>query len=171
MVGPLGLPDGAVAALVALSVTLALPCFLYGAWIMIDAEAVTWDVLTHHLKFIFTGLALTTVPLVFWMAPRLFGWWGYPGQLGGYAIVHAFLGLQAYALLAFGFTGIVRIFRAKWEHDLYHDYDEDVLLDEIGDENMKFWRRRLRVGVFGYTLFWILAWITGLSRFVIIYVL
>jgi len=36
---------------------------------------------------------------------------------------------------------------------------------------MKFWRRRLRVGVFGYTLFWILAWITGLSRFVIIYVL
>jgi hypothetical protein len=104
------------------------------------------------------------------MVPRLFGLWGYEGQLGGYAIVHAFLGVQAYAMLVFGFTGIVRIFRAKWEHDLYHDYDEDVLLDEIGDENMRFWRRRLRVGVFGYTLFWILAWITGLSRFVIIYV-
>jgi len=108
MVGPLGLSDGTVAALVALAVTLALPCFLYGAWIMIDAEAVTWDVLTHHLKFIVTGLVLTTVPLVFWMVPRLFGLWGYEGQLGGYAIVHAFLGVQAYAMLVFGFTGIVR---------------------------------------------------------------
>jgi len=171
MAGPLGLPDAVVASLVALAVTLALPCFLYGAWIMIDAEAVTWDVLTHHLKFILAGLALTTVPLALWMVPRLFGLGGYPGQLGGYAIVHAFLGVQAYAMLLFGFTGIVRIFRAKWKHDLYHDYDEDVLLDEIGDENMKFWRRRLRIGVFGYTLFWILAWLTGLSRFVLIYVL
>jgi hypothetical protein len=165
------LSDGTVATGVALAVTVALPCFLYGAWIMIDAEAVTWGVLTYHLKFIVTGLTLTTVPLVFWMVPRLFGLWGHPGQFGGYAAVHAFLGLTAYAFLIFAFTGIVRIIRAKWEHDLYHDYDEDVLLDEIGSERMSHWRSRLRVGVFGYTFFWLLAWLTGLSRFAIIYVL
>jgi hypothetical protein len=165
------LPDASVAALVAVAVTLALPCFLYGAWIMLDTEEVTWGVLTYHLKFIFTGLTLTTVPLVFWMAPRLFGWWGYPGQLGGYAILHAVLGLQAYAMLVFAGTGIVRIFRAKWEHNLYHDYDQDVLLSEIGGERMDHWRTRLRIGVFGYTFFWILAWLTGLSRFVARYLL
>jgi hypothetical protein len=130
---------------------------------MIDAERVTWDVLTYHLRFIVTGLALTTVPLVTWMAPRLFD------QFGGLAAVHAFLGLQAYAMLAFGFTGIVRIFRAKYEHDLYTEYDEDVLLDEIGDDDMKFWRRRLRVGVFGYVLFWILAYLVGVSRYALRY--
>jgi hypothetical protein len=164
------LSDGSVAAVVALAVTLALPLFLYGAWIMIDAEAVTWGVLTHHLKFIVTGLTLTTVPLVVWMVPRLFGLFGYSGQFGGIAAVHGFLGLTAYAFLLFGFTGIVRIFRAKWEHDLYYDYDEDVLLDEIGSDRMSHWRSRLRVGVFGYTFFWILAWLTGLGRFVTIYV-
>ena len=163
--------DAVVATVVAVAVTCALPCFLYGAWIMIDAERKTWDVLVYHLKFILTGLTLTTVPLVFWMIPRLFGLWGYPGQFGGLAAVHGFLGLTAYAFLLFGFTGIVRIFRAKWEHDLYHDYDEDVLLDEIGSERMSHWRSRLRVGVFGYTFFWFLAWLTGLSRFAIIYVL
>jgi hypothetical protein len=164
------LPDATVAAGVALAVTAALPCFLYGAWIMIDAEAVTWGVLTYHLKFIVTGLTLTTVPLVFWMAPRLFGLGGHSGQFGGYAVIHAFFGLTAYAFLVFGFTGIVRIFRAKYEHDLYHDYDEDILLTEIGDD-LSHWRSRLRVGVFGYTFFWILAWVTGLSRFVILHVL
>lgn len=165
------LPDATVAALTAVAVSAALPLFLYGAWIMIDAEAVTWGVLTHHLKFILTGLTLTTVPMVFWMIPRLFGLAGQPGQFGGLATVHAFLGLTAYAFLLFGFTGIVRIFRAKWEHDLYHDYDEDVLLEEIGSERMSHWRSRLRLGVFGYTFFWIGAWLTGLGRFVIIYVL
>lgn len=165
------LPDATVAALTALAVSAALPLFLYGAWIMIDAEAVTWGVLTHHLKFILTGLTLTTVPMVGWMIPRLFGLWGHPGQFGGFSTVHAFLGLTAYAFLVFGFTGIVRIFRAKWEHDLYHDYDEDVLLEEIGSERMSHWRSRLRVGVFGYTFFWILAWLTGLARFGLIYLL
>jgi hypothetical protein len=155
-----GLSDGQIATLVAGAVTLSFPLFLYGAWIMIEAEAVTWDVLTYHLTFIVTGLTLTTVPLVFWMAPRLFE------QLSGITALHAFLGLQAYAMLAFGATGIVRIFRAKWEHDLYHDYDEDVLLDEIGDENMRFWRRRLRIGVFGYVIFWLLAYIVGVGRYV-----
>ncbi|WP_254537615.1 DUF7321 family protein [Halomarina litorea] len=155
-----GLSDGQIATLVAGAVTLSFPLFLYGAWIMIDAEEVTWDVLTYHLKFIVTGLTLTTVPVVFWMAPRLFD------QLSGLAAIHAFFGLQAYAMLGFGGTGIVRIFRAKWEHDLYHDYDEDVLLDEIGDENMRFWRRRLRVGVFGYVFFWLLAYVIGIGRYV-----
>jgi hypothetical protein len=159
----LGLSEGATATVVVLAVTLSFPCFLYGAWIMIDAENVTWGVLTHHLKFILTGLTLTTVPMVTWMIPRL------TQQLSGAAALHAFLGLQAYAMLAFGGTGIVRIFRAKWEHDLYHDYDEDVLLDEIGSERMQFWRRRLRIGVFGYTFFWILAYLVGVVRYFLKY--
>ena len=159
----LGLSEGALATLVVLAVTLSFPCFLYGAWIMIDAEAVTWGVLTYHLKFILTGLALTTIPMVTRMIPRL------AQQLSGAAALHAFLGLQAYAMLLFGGTGIVRIFRAKWRHDLYHDYDEDVLLDEIGSERMQFWRRRLRIGVFGYTFFWILAYLVGLARYFIKY--
>lgn len=163
--------EGLVATAVALSVTVSLPCFLYGAWIMIDAEQVTWGVLTYHLKFILTGLVLTTIPLVGWMIPRLFGLWGLQAQLAGFTSVHAFFGLTAYAFLLFGFTGIVRIFRAKWEHDLYHDYDEDVLLSEIGSDRMDHWRSRLRVGVFGYTLFWIIAWVTGLTRYVGRYVL
>ena len=158
-----GLDDATVATIVAIAVTASFPCFLYGAWIMIDAEAVTWDVLTYHLKFIVTGLALTTVPLLVWMLPRLFQ------QLGGVSALHAFLGLQAYAMLAFGFTGIVRIFRAKREHDLYHDYDEDVLLDEIGSDRMDHWRSRLRIGVFGYVIFWLLAYVVGIARYALRY--
>jgi hypothetical protein len=158
-----GLDDATVATIVAIAVTASFPCFLYGAWIMIDAEAVTWDVLTYHLKFIVTGLALTTVPLLVWMLPRLFQ------QLGGASALHAFLGLQAYAMLAFGFTGIVRIFRAKREHDLYHDYDEDVLLDEIGSDRMDHWRSRLRIGVFGYVIFWLLAYVVGIARYALRY--
>ncbi|MFQ3317980.1 MAG: hypothetical protein ACI8UR_001428 [Natronomonas sp.] len=156
-------PDAQVATVVLLSVAASFPCFLYGAWIMIDNEKITWGILTYHLKFILAGLTLTTGPLLFWMAPRLLE------QLGGFAAVHAFFGLQAYAFLAFGFTGIVRIFRAKYEHDLYTEYDEDVLLDEIGDENMTFWRRRLRIGVFGYTACWIVTFLTGFARYVALY--
>lgn len=159
----LGLADATVATVVAALVTVSFPCFLYGAWIMIDAEAVTWSVLTYHLKFIFAGLALTTIPLVFWMLPRLFE------QIGGASALHAFLGVQAYAMLAFGFTGIVRIFRAKREYNLYHDYDEDVLLTEIGSERMDHWRNRLRIGVFGYVIFWLLAYIVGIARYVLEY--
>jgi hypothetical protein len=99
------------------------------------------------------------------MIPRLFE------QFSGAALVHAFLGLQAYAMLAFAGTGIVRIFRAKRRHDLYHDYDEDVLLEEIGSENMDHWRSRLRIGVFGYVLFWLLAYSVGLLRYLTMYVL
>lgn len=161
----IGLDDAVIATLVAASVSLSFPLLLYGAWIMLDADRVTWSVLVYHLKFILTGLALTTVPLVGWMIPRLFE------QLNGFAALHAFLGLQAYALLTFGGTGIVRIFRAKRRHDLYHDYDEEVLLDEVGGENMRFWRRRLRIGVFGYTLFWVLAYLVGMARYVTKYLL
>jgi len=164
-----GLSEGAVATVVLLAVALSFPCFLYGAWIVLDNDPVTWSVLTHHLTFILTGLALTTIPLLVWMVPRLFGLGGYSSQFKGFAVLHAFLGAQAYAMLAVGFTGIVRIFRAKYEHDLYHDYDEDVLLDEIGGDRMDHWRSRLRIGVFGYTFFWILAFLTGAARYVVRY--
>ncbi|MCU4800148.1 hypothetical protein OB920_07175 [Halobacteria archaeon HArc-gm2] len=159
-----GLSPAAISTVVLVAVTLSLPCFLYGAYYIIETEPVTWGVLMHHLKFVVTGLVLTTVPLLFWMAPRL------PDQFGGLSALHAVLGLQAYALLAFGFTGIVRIFRAKFEHDLYEEYDEDVLLDEIGGPTMSHWRSRVRIGVFGYVIFWILAYVVGLARFVIRYV-
>ena len=159
-----GLSTGVVATVVLVAVTVSLPCFLYGAYYIVETEPVTWGVLMHHLKFVVTGLVLTTVPLVFWMAPRL------PDQFGGLSALHAILGLQAYAMLAFGFTGIVRIFRAKWEHDLYEEYDEDVLLDEIGGPTMSHWRSRVRIGVFGYVIFWILAYVVGVARFVIRYV-
>ncbi|MBX0321629.1 hypothetical protein EGH21_01165 [Halomicroarcula sp. F13] len=156
--------DGVVASVVLVSVSLSFPCFVYGAYYIIETEPVTWDVLLHHLKFVVTGLVLTTVPMLFWMAPRL------PEQLGGLSAVHAYLGLQAYALLLFGGTGIVRIFRAKREHDLYNDYDEDLLLDEIGGDQMSHWRSRLRIGVFGYVVFWMLAYVVGVSRYVLRYV-
>ncbi|PSQ05737.1 hypothetical protein BRC92_01725 [Halobacteriales archaeon QS_4_69_31] len=157
--------DGVVATVVLASVTLSFPCFVYGAWYIIETEPVTWDVLVHHLKFVGTGLALTTVPMLVWMAPRLLD------QLGGLTIVHAFLGAQAYALLLFGFTGIVRIFAAKRRHDLYHNYDESVLLEEIGSDRMDHWRSRLRIGVFGYVFFWILAYLVGVTRYLFRYAL
>lgn len=153
------LDDVAIATIVLLSVTSSFPLLLYGAWIVIDAEPVTWAVLLRHLRYILTGLALTTVPLVGWMIPQL------TDQLTGFAALHAVLGLQAYAMLLFAFTGIVRIFMAKRRHDLYHDYDEAVLLDEIGGETMNHWRWRLRIGVFGYIGFWLLAYLGGVLRY------
>ncbi len=154
-----------IATVVLLAVTASFPCFVYGAWIVLDADPVTWDVLVRHLRYIGTGLTLTTLPMLGWMIPRL------PSQFSGAALVHAFLGIQAYAMLAFAGTGIVRIFRAKRRHELYHDYDEDVLLSEIGSENMAHWRRRLRIGVFGYVLLWLLAYIVGVARYLLRYVL
>jgi hypothetical protein len=157
--------EAVVATVVFVAVTLSFPCFLYGAYIVVYNDPVTWNVLVRHLKVILTGLALTTVPMLVWMVPRLFE------QFNGAALVHAFLGLQAYAMLLFGGTGIVRIFRAKREHDLYHDYDEELLLDEIGSENMDHWRSRLRIGVFGYVFFWLLAYAVGVLRYLTRYVL
>jgi len=150
-----------VAAGAGLSVTASLPFLLYGAWIMIDAETVTWNVLTHHLRYIGVGLALTTVPVVGWMIPRLFQ------RLTGLAVIHAFFGLQAYALLAFALTGIARILQAKRNADAYENPDVDI--DEI-HEDMGHWRSRLRVGVAGFMLLWLCAWVTGLYRFYAIHV-
>lgn len=155
--------DATLATTVLVVVSASLPFYLYGAWIMLRAEEVTWDVLTHHLAFVFTGLALTTIPLLAWMVPRLFD------QLSGVAAVHAFLGLQAYALLAVGLTGIARIYQAKRDADLYHRAGQDVSLEDL-HENVGAWRRRLRVGVFGYTFFWLCAWISGIYRYVQLHV-
>jgi hypothetical protein len=155
--------DAAIATAAALMVTASLPFYLYGAWIMIDAETVTWGVLVYHLKFIVPGLVLTTIPVVAWMMPRLFE------QLGGLAVLHAILGLQAYALLVFALTGIVRILQVKRRADLYDNPDPDVDLNEL-HENMGAWRGRLRVGVFGYVVFWVFAWLLGVYRYLTIYV-
>jgi hypothetical protein len=155
--------ESAIATGAALMVTASFPFYIYGAWIMIDAETVTWDVLVYHLKFIVPGLVLNTVPVVFWMAPRLLS------QLGGLSALHAVLGLQAYAMLVFALTGIVRIFQAKRNADLYHDPDKDVDLDDL-HENMGAWRGRLRIGVLGYVLFWILAWFLGIYQYASAYV-
>ena len=151
-----------VATAVAVVVTASFPFYLYGAWIILDSEVVTWAVLMRHLRYIATGLTLTTVPVVAWMAPRLLD------QLDGFAALHAFLGLQAYALLVFGLTGIARIVQVKRAHDLYHEPDPDVELSTL-HPNMDVWRRRLRVGVFGYLGLWILAWLVGMARYLLIY--
>lgn len=154
--------DATVATVVALLVTASFPFFIYGAWVMLDTEVVTWGVLVYHLKFIAVGLVLTTVPMVTWMMPRLFD------QLGGFAVLHAFFGVQAYALLVFALTGIVPILRAKLEYDLYNDPHQDVELEDI-HEDMPIWRRRLRVGVAGFVVLWFVAWALGMVRFVIRY--
>jgi hypothetical protein len=146
-----------VAALAALSVSASFPCYLLGAKVMIDAEVVTWNVLRRHLTYIVVGLVLNTVPVVGWMMPRLLA------QLNGPAALHAVLGLQAYAMLVFGLTGIVRILQVKLAADAYDDPDA-VALDDL-HENMGAWRGRLRVGVFGYVVFWILAYLLGIYRF------
>ena len=155
--------DSTIATAAALMVTSSLPFYLYGAWIMIDAEVVSWDVLVYHLKFIFPGLVLNTIPVVTWMLPRLLD------QLGGVTVLHAILGLQAYALLAFALTGIVRILQVKRDADLYDDPTQDVDLNELHPD-MSAWRGRLRVGVFGYVIFWLLAYLVGLTRFLLRYV-
>lgn len=151
--------DATLATVAFVVVSASLPFYLYGTWVMLSTDEVTWGVLTHHLKFIFTGLALTTVPVIFWMVPRLFD------QLSGVAAVHAFLGLQAYALLAVGLTGIARIYQTKRAAELYRNPDRDVSLEDL-HENVGAWRRRLRVGVFGYTVFWLFAWFSGIYRYV-----
>ncbi len=154
--------DLAVATVIAVLVTASFPFYLYGAWIMIDTEVVTWGVLIYHLKFIAVGLTLNTVPVVVWMIPRVVD------QFGGLLAVHAFFGLQAYAMLLVALTGIVRILQVKLTHDLYAEPDREVALDDL-HENMGGWRRRLRVGVFGYVFFWLLAWILGMIRYALRY--
>lgn len=154
--------DAAWATLVVLAMTASLPFYLYGAYVILENETVTWAVLTRHLSYIFTGLVLTTVPVVTWMIPRLFD------QLGGFAAMHAIVGVQAYAFLAFALTGIARIFHAKHRHDLYREPDRDVDIDEL-DENMDAWRFRLRVGVVGYLVCWLIAYVLGTIRYLLRY--
>ena len=157
--------DSVVATVAAAAVAASFPFYLYGAWVILSREDdnVTWDLLVRHLSYIVPGLVLTTVPMVTWMAPRLFD------QLTGLAVLHAFLGLQAYALLAFGLTGIVRIFQVKRAADLYEGADGEVDLNDL-HENMGAWRGRLRIGVFGYTLFWLFAFLVGVYRYYLRYV-
>lgn len=159
------LSEGTTATIAGAMVTASLPFYLYGAWIMVgrDQDHVTWDRLVRHLWVIFPGLVLNTVPVVLWMIPRLFD------QFGGAAALHAFLGLQAYALLGFGLTGIVRIFQVKRNANLYDVEDPDTSLNDL-HENMAAWRGRLRVGVFGYVLFWLLAYAVGVYRYYGLYV-
>ncbi|MFC7136481.1 DUF7321 family protein [Halobaculum litoreum] len=157
--------EGTTATVAGAMVTASLPFYLYGAWIMVgrDQDHVTWDRLVRHLRVILPGLVLNTIPVAVWMAPRLLQ------QFGGVAALHAFLGLQAYALLAFGLTGIVRIFQVKRENDLYDLDDPDTNLNDL-HENMAAWRGRLRIGVFGYVLFWFLAYGVGLYRYYGLYI-
>ena len=143
-------------------VSASLPFYLYGAWVILREEMVSWDVLMHHLRFIAVGLTLTTVPVITWMVPRLLA------NLDGYTVLHGIIGIQAYALLVFALTGIVHIFRSKRAHDLYEDPEQDIDLDEL-HENMGAWRFRLRTGVFGFLVLWLLAWIVGALRYVIYY--
>jgi len=160
------LGDDAIATIVVLAVSLSLPCFLYGAWLMIVHDPVTWRVLRTHLAVVGLGLALTTVPLVWWMIPKLWS------QVSGFAVVHAFLGLQSYAFFALAGTGIVRILRAKWASEAYRrssSFDLDDLEAETGDLDLGHWRARLRIGVVGYTLLWVLAFLTGVVRYAIKY--
>ena len=156
--------ESTVATVVAALVTASFPFYLYGAWYILDSETVTWEILVRHLQIIAVGLVLNTVPVVTWMAPRLVE------KLGGVYAFHAVLGLQAYAMLVFALTGIVRIFQAKYEANLYRDPDPDVDIGEL-HENMGAWRGRLRLGVAGYVVFWILAWVVGVFQYLTTYVL
>lgn len=151
-------PEWLIATVALVLVTASFPFYVYGAAIVLYAEVVTWAVLTRHLRYIAVGLVLTTVPVALWMIPRI------TGQLSGLSVLHAVLGVQAYALLAFALTGIVRIFQAKRAHSLYVAPDPDVDLDDL-HENMGAWRGRLRVGVAGYVLFWLLAYVLGVAKY------
>ena len=155
--------DALVATVALLLVSASLPFYLYGAWYILEQEIVTWSILVHHLKFIVVGLVLTTVPVVIWMVPR------FPDQFGGLSAFHAFLGVQAYALLVFALTGIVRILQVKRAHDLYADPDQDVDISTL-HENMDAWRGRLRMGVAGYVILWVLAWLIGIFRYLRLHV-
>jgi hypothetical protein len=156
--------SGTIAGLVVVAVSLSLPCFLYGAWLMIVSDPITWRILKRHLTVVGLGLLLTTVPLVTWMIPKFWS------QYTGLAVVHAFLGVQAYAFFLLAVTGIVRILRAKWasaEFRQADDFDLDAL-DDAG-QDLGHWRARLRIGVVGYTVLWLLAYVTGVARYVFKY--
>ena len=62
----------------------------------------------------------------------------------------------------------MRIFQVKRRHDLYHEPDPEMPISDL-HENMDAWRFRLRVGVFGYVILWLLAWLVGTVRYVLVY--
>lgn len=152
------------ATLAVLLVTVSFPFYLYGAWIIIENDPVTWAVLIRHLKYIVTGLVLTTGPVLGWMAPRLFE------RLSGFQAMHAIFGVQAYAFLLFALTGIVRIFQAKRQHNLYGDPGQEVDINDL-HEHMGAWRFRLRIGVIGYIACWLIAYLLGMAQYVLRYLL
>lgn len=155
--------DPAVYATLSLLVTTAsAPLYWRGVRVIVDADPVTWSVLVRHLRLVGAGLFLTTGAVVLWMAPRL------PDQFGGFTVLHAVAGLQAYALLAFALTGIVPILREKWRADLYRAPGRDVSLDDL-HEDVDTWRKRLRVGVLGYAGLWVVAWLLGVIRYLLRY--
>lgn len=144
-------------------VSLSLPLYLYGVWVILRTEVVTWQVLVRHLWAIGFALALTAAGVLGWMIPSLLG-----GRLTSTIGVHVFLALQSYALLILGLWGIVPIYRAKRRHNLYHEPDPTLDLAEL-DDRMPQWRRRLRVGVFGHLFFWLLAYALGLVVYLELY--
>jgi hypothetical protein len=148
------LSETGVATLTCVMLTASLGFYLYGSWLIITTNPVTWRILRHHLVVISIGLVLTTAPLLGWMLPRLLA------RFGGILTGHAFLGFQAYAFLLFAVSGIVPIIRAKRRHELYSSSSSDVLLDEL-HENIRTWRLRLRVGIVGYLSFWTLSYLLG----------
>lgn len=156
--------EAIIATIVLLTVSASLPLYLHGLWIILRSEVVTWSVLVAHLRSIIIGLLLTAIPIAAWMVPRVL-----TGRFSGTIAVHMFLAIQAYALLMIGLWGIVPIYRAKREHNLYHEPNPDLELDEL-DERMPHWRRRLRVGVFGYLTLWLLAYLVGVVIYVQQYV-
>lgn len=144
-----------IATIAAVSVSLSLPLYFHGIWVILNAERVTWSVLKRHLASIIPALLFTAVPVVGWMIPRSLNL-GFSGLVA----VHIFLALQSYALLLIGLWGIVPIFRAKRRYNLYRNPDQDIELDEL-DERMPQWRKRLRLGVFGHFGLWLLAYLLG----------
>lgn len=148
------------AAVAVLLVTASFPFYVYAAYIMIEADPVTWADLKRHVGYISVGLALNTAPVVGWMIPRLLR------GFGGLSTLHAFLGLQAYAFLAVAVSGVWKIYRAKRTHDQYADPATDVELTALDPQKMSAWRGRLRVGVVGWMVLWVLAYLTGLALYV-----
>ena len=145
-----------VTSVVALLVTASFPFYVYAGYIMIEADPVTWNDVKRHAVYTSIGLVLNTVPVIFWMIPRL------GRQLGGLSTFHAFLGLQAYAFLVLALNGVWKIYRAKRRHDAYGENAGDVALTDLDPERMSGWRTQLRLGVIGWLAFWILAYVSGL---------
>jgi hypothetical protein len=152
------------ATLTCVMLTASIGFYLYGSWFIVTTTPVTWRVLRRHLLYISIGLVLTTVPLLGWMLPRLLA------RIGGILTIHAFLGLQAYALLLFAVSGIVPIVRAKRRHELYSSPSMDVPLGEL-HENIRTFRLRIRLGVIGYLSFWTLSYLLGIVYYLNRYLL